>query len=317
LASGLRLRIVALCLSGSLRAICGVAAGGSKSALTLHFATPERGTGDLGELSAKDASKETVLSLFGMLLGSLIVPYLTTQWSTYTVLFLLLTGHLATNYAGIRGVVLRSLNRQRAGIAWTVYRTDAFASPDYRQIGLTPKTLTPNEVASRERVFEWPGILRNGCTHRIMGHCTVGSSFSTVLADPADHQNLLRIFLKERYILCFDASSIPRNRRRSRTLRIHICLKEGYTPLDQLKAWVHAEEVGRVWTAGSANNANDPVVVIESTYGTVDDHFAAFVEHMRDSGWNLGEGALMTGSPKAIFVSVVDGTFEHERKKDI
>ena len=66
-ASGLRLRIIALCLSGSLRALCGVAAGGSKSALTLHFATPESGTGDLGELNAKDASKETVLSLFGML----------------------------------------------------------------------------------------------------------------------------------------------------------------------------------------------------------------------------------------------------------
>lgn len=66
-APGLRLRVVALCVSGSLRALCGVAAGGSKSALTLHFATPENGAGDLGELSAKDASKETVLSLFGML----------------------------------------------------------------------------------------------------------------------------------------------------------------------------------------------------------------------------------------------------------
>jgi hypothetical protein len=66
-ASGLR--IVALCLSGSLRALCGVAAGGSKSALTLHFATPEKGVGDLGEINAKDASKETVLSLFGMLVS--------------------------------------------------------------------------------------------------------------------------------------------------------------------------------------------------------------------------------------------------------
>jgi hypothetical protein len=64
-ASGLR--IGSLCLSGSLRALCGVAAGGSKSALTLHFSTPQNGLGDFGELSAKDASKETVLSLCGML----------------------------------------------------------------------------------------------------------------------------------------------------------------------------------------------------------------------------------------------------------
>jgi len=138
-ASRLRLRIVALCVSGSLRALCGIAAGGSKSALTLHFATPESGTGDLGELSAKDASKETVLSLFGMLLGSLLVPHLTTPLSTYTVMFLLLAGHLTTNYKGVRGVVLRTLNRQRAGIAWTSYRMDAFASPDYHQIGVAAK----------------------------------------------------------------------------------------------------------------------------------------------------------------------------------
>jgi hypothetical protein len=37
------LRTVALCMSASLRALCGIAAGGSKSALSLHFATPEIG----------------------------------------------------------------------------------------------------------------------------------------------------------------------------------------------------------------------------------------------------------------------------------
>lgn len=61
------LRIAALCVSAAMGALCGVAAGGSKSALTLHFASPVGGKGDVGELSAKDASKETVLSLLGML----------------------------------------------------------------------------------------------------------------------------------------------------------------------------------------------------------------------------------------------------------
>lgn len=67
LALSTRLRAVALCFSAALRALCGLAAGGSKSALTLHFATPETGKGDVGDMSAKDASKETVLSLLGML----------------------------------------------------------------------------------------------------------------------------------------------------------------------------------------------------------------------------------------------------------
>lgn len=65
------LRGVALCLSGALRALCGLAAGGSKAALTLHFAQPDNGasTGDISDLSAKDGSKETVLALVGMLVS--------------------------------------------------------------------------------------------------------------------------------------------------------------------------------------------------------------------------------------------------------
>lgn len=68
------LRAVALCLSGVFRAVCGVVAGGSKAALTLHFAQPanDKGTGDVGDLSAKDGSKETVLALLGMLVSALL-----------------------------------------------------------------------------------------------------------------------------------------------------------------------------------------------------------------------------------------------------
>lgn len=42
-------KIVLLCLSGSLRAACGVAGGGSKASLSVHFAR----AGNVGELNAK------------------------------------------------------------------------------------------------------------------------------------------------------------------------------------------------------------------------------------------------------------------------
>ncbi|GAW05970.1 DUF647-domain-containing protein [Lentinula edodes] len=57
------LRVYTLCFSASMRALCGIAAGGSKTAITMHFATPLEGTGDVGDLNAKDSSKETVLAL--------------------------------------------------------------------------------------------------------------------------------------------------------------------------------------------------------------------------------------------------------------
>lgn len=66
---GSSLRVAALCLSGAFRALCGVAAGGAKAAITLHFAQDGAVPGDVGDLSAKDGSKETVLALAGMLVS--------------------------------------------------------------------------------------------------------------------------------------------------------------------------------------------------------------------------------------------------------
>ena len=66
---GTGLRLAALCLSGAFRALCGVTAGGARAALTLHFAQDGEVMGDVGDLSAKDASKETVLALLGMLVS--------------------------------------------------------------------------------------------------------------------------------------------------------------------------------------------------------------------------------------------------------
>lgn len=124
---GSGLRIAALCASGCMRALCGVVAGGSKAALTLHFAASSaNGTGDIGDLNAKDGSKETVLVLVGLLVGTALLPYVSTVQSTYIVLFFLLACHLGANYIAVRGLTLRTLNRQRATIAWTRFRGDQF-----------------------------------------------------------------------------------------------------------------------------------------------------------------------------------------------
>ncbi|KAE9384108.1 DUF647-domain-containing protein, partial [Gymnopus androsaceus JB14] len=116
------LRVYTLCLSASLRSLCGIAAGGSKNAIKMHFATPSEGTGDVGDLDAKDSSKETVLALLGMLIGTLTVPYLTTPSLTYAVLFVMVFLHLLINYLAVRGVIFRTLNRQRACLAWMAFK---------------------------------------------------------------------------------------------------------------------------------------------------------------------------------------------------
>jgi len=67
------LRVASLCLSAVFRSLCSISAGGSKAAITMHFASPLKGKGDVGDLNAKDASKETVLALFGMLVGLILI----------------------------------------------------------------------------------------------------------------------------------------------------------------------------------------------------------------------------------------------------
>ena len=63
-------RLFSLCISGSLRALCGVAAGGAKASLSVHFAKAN----NIGDLNAKDSSQETVIGLLGMLVGRFLLP---------------------------------------------------------------------------------------------------------------------------------------------------------------------------------------------------------------------------------------------------
>ncbi|KAJ7150836.1 vitamin B6 photo-protection and homoeostasis-domain-containing protein [Mycena crocata] len=308
------LRIAALCLSGSLRALCGIAAGGSKAALTVHFATPTSGAGDIGDLNAKDSSKETVLALLGMLVGSLIVPYLTTPFETYSVLFALVGLHLGLNYLGIRGVVLRTLNRQRMSIAWDLYRERA-----------ETKIPSPAEVSDLERVFERPGILREIRTNSIAGRCTIGSSLNAVLRGSLIPYALLDQMEHERYVLWFDRTclSSPPNgsdQLRPGAVHLHICLKERHSAQDQLKAWANAVEVGRmlVLQQRASFPRAAPAELVLAAYRRVEPIFADFLQGMRTAGWNTADVALLSGSPRTLVVSIepTDLGTDVEEKKD-
>jgi len=321
------LRVAALCLSASFRSLCAISAGGSKASISLHFATPLKGTGDVGDLNAKDASKETVLALLGMLvrlyidgnvllvlfifskLGTLIVPHLTTPWTIYTTLIVLVGLHLTINYIGVRGLVLRTLNGQRTWIAWSAYM--------HTQPGRAP--LTPVEVAHLERIFERPGTFRDPKSGVILGQCTIGSSFSEILGGPIPPR-LLELFKDERYLLWFDRRCLFWSDSPSiqGSLRLHICLKDGYNTKDQLKAWILAAELCRVISArrSTSNVVDDALGILEETYGKVVELVPDFVEKMQALGWNTHDCALLSGSPVAVILSVENSADEAtERKK--
>jgi hypothetical protein len=137
-------KILALTTGEALRALCGVAAGASKAALSVHFAKHD----NLAELNAKEASQETAVGLVGLAVGTLIVKYVEDHHTVVFLMTILVFAHLWMNYLGVRSVCMDNLNRQRATIL-------------FEEFLKTGKVLSPEEVSKRENILFWRPIVRN------------------------------------------------------------------------------------------------------------------------------------------------------------
>ncbi|KAF3811686.1 RUS1 family protein C16orf58-like [Colletotrichum gloeosporioides] len=141
-------QVAALVVAEALRAMCGVAAGASKAALSKHFAL----RGNLSELNAKESSQETAVGLIGLIVGSFVVRHVESREAVFALMIILVFVHLGMNYLGVRCVQLNNFNQQRATIFFEEYmKTEGEVR------------LTPAEVAKRESIIFWkPIIYHNG-----------------------------------------------------------------------------------------------------------------------------------------------------------
>lgn len=323
-------RVALLSASSCLRALCGVCAGSAKASLSAHFAV----RGNLGELNAKDASQETVVSLVGMLAGSVVVSFVTGAGATWGVLLGLLGVHLAMNYWAVRAVVLTSLNRQRACVVFSYLMGD----------GEAPRVLSPREVAEQERIFErdgvlrcvdkWDGVLRSDGEMRksksdIVGYCKIGVSMQTLLSRinasqrtqsgafdklPIKISDLLDVFASEGYILWLPehSSSTPHTR------EAMIVLKKDCTPLDQLKAWMHAwilvqlherNPLGLSIQHPEKPSADPRLQALKISLAMTRQAFDLHAPALRQAGWNLDIAALETrAGVRAVIAREQDGS---------
>ncbi|KAH8160952.1 hypothetical protein CIB48_g7292 [Xylaria polymorpha] len=112
--------------------------GPAKASLSAHFAR----SGNLAELNAKDGSQETVISLLGMLAGSVFVRFVQGRLAVWLWTVTLVGVHLWTNYQAVRSVQMRTLNKQRATLLYTEFS---------RSGGI----LRPDQVAAKEHILRW------------------------------------------------------------------------------------------------------------------------------------------------------------------
>ncbi|KAK0926625.1 hypothetical protein LTR91_002052 [Friedmanniomyces endolithicus] len=290
------IRVVILSFSSVLRALCGVAAGSAKASLSAHFAR----WGNLGELNAKDSSQETVISLMGMMVGSLVVSWVTSPQATWTTLIFLLAVHLETNRRAVRAVSMRTLNRQRATLVY-----------HHLNRGYVP---TPEEVSKQERIFEWDGILRDAAD-AITGHCLVGTSvavpsrFVTFARSGKRSMQVNSQWLSEnlktrdqRYLLTIQ----DRSHRPQTFIILH---KEAVTA-DILTGWWHALAIARECARLNSNKRSaedDPddamLVLLARTAAEPARLMQTYKSELGKAGWDLDTNALETRSSRRISIA--------------
>ena len=129
------------CAGCICRAMCGVAAGATRAAMTSHFALQN----NFADLAAKEGAQETAVNLVGLVGGMLLSKYLEGHLVLTWAMFLFLTAiHIISNYMAVRSLALRSLNLQRAWILVNNFL-------EKREL------LDPYQVSLREQIF-WPSL---------------------------------------------------------------------------------------------------------------------------------------------------------------
>jgi hypothetical protein len=262
--------------AGVLRALCGVAANASKASLSAHFAL----TGNLAELNAKEASQETVVSLLGMLVGTLVVRWVEDKQIVWILMMLLAGLHLAMNYRAVRCVQMRSLNRQRATIVFREWL-------DHGTV------LTPEQVSQRESIL-WKG----------RGNLASKSGDYTGFCDFVTYGDLRRWNPRGYHRYDFETSIYFMGIwHRGGNFHIRIALKEGIKV--PLSAWFdavnHAYHFDSALKDGLQSHYENEMplgYVSEEQKETI---FAALTA----AGWNLETNALETRLP--IRVRTGDG----------
>ena len=201
------------------------------------------------------------------------------------------------NYAAVRAVSMRTLNRQRANIVFsTLFDTGT--------------VLSPAEVSQRERIFERGGVLRwRG--RRVLGYCKIGVPLSQVLRSVFPERGatgsirnadvrlstVWDLYRDEDYVLWYDSA-------KAQAMAV---LKDRAPPTSQLKAWAHALSVAhvlhnRLEGERKALNEEATYTALKDTLADLAGTFANHLQRLRAAGWDVDTAALETSSGRRIVV---------------
>ncbi|RKK20249.1 hypothetical protein BFJ68_g1698 [Fusarium oxysporum] len=280
-------KILALTSGETLRALCGVAAGASKAALSVHFAKHD----NLSELNAKEASQETAVGLIGLLVGTIVVKYVEEHHNVLFLMTVLVFAHLWMNYLGVRAVCMDNLNQQRATILFEEYLK-------------TGNVLSPEEVAHRENILLWRPVVRNQHGQKI-ARIEMAKSYWDAMGAKAPNSNVVIIDGARNSLFVWYHS------KRSYT-PIKIMLWQDASAIHAISAWFMAMEMA--WLLEKSQGYTDKLDKIFRVKETVDGYEQKYDkrelwDEMLAKGWNIESQAFETGAPVRLLAQL-------EGKKD-
>ncbi|KAK3312614.1 vitamin B6 photo-protection and homoeostasis-domain-containing protein [Apodospora peruviana] len=265
--------------AGVLRSLCGVAANASKASLSAHFAL----TGNLAELNAKEASQETIVSLLGMLVGSLVVRMVEDKQVVWMLMVVLVGVHLVMNYRAVRSVQMRTLNRQRATIV-------------FREWLDSSTILSPAQVSARESIlFRGRGNMSSK-TGDYTGYCDFGTYGDIMVFNPLGYHRY--DFETETYFLGIW--------HRGGNFIMRIALKEGAN-VSPLNAWFDAVNHAYYFDEGLKDGLQSHYEN-EMPLGYIsEEQKKTIFEALTAKGWDLTTNGLETRLPIRVRAGV-DGS---------
>ncbi|GKT50813.1 RutC family protein [Colletotrichum spaethianum] len=283
-------KVAALVLAEALRAMCGVAAGASKAALSKHFARRN----NLSELNAKEASQETAVGLVGLLVGSIVVRFVEGREAVFVLMVFLVFVHLGMNYLGVRCVQLAILNQQRATILFQHYVQ-------------TKRVLTPAQVASRENIVFWSPVIKN---HRgeVVAKVRFAKSYADAMTADAKSAGIRYLTLKGEdqqdtkgkaatgFVLCVcEKGEVT-------TIKILLLGNQSHNEaneLNTLKAWYYATTIARDRQLSMKTGTRKLLGVIPVDEIEIDgeDEKLDF-EALQEAGWDVKETNLAAFAPQ-------------------
>eukprot|EP00980_Cylindrotheca_fusiformis_P006425 scaffold1375_cov137-Cylindrotheca_fusiformis.AAC.14 len=240
--------ILVLSLSTICKTMCGMSAGATKGRITQHFA---RANGNMADLTAKESTQETLVSLLGMLGGIFVARMLehTPKWVTWFMFWALTAVHVWANYKGVLALKLATLNPERTQVLLKdiiqAIANDYAAEIQLISNGKETKDLFADPISPS---------LQSAMEH-IPNPDQISESFlssvSTIfyptllVSKPLDPRRLdcLDIFKQEKYVL---------GRGGGRCVYVWLC--GGGTKRDEFQAYVHATVVQKLLDQGESWN---------------------------------------------------------------